>query len=497
MTGLRSVIANQEFRRLDLALVTATGFFTALLLLLAPIKIAAGVILALIGAIIILSSAMAGLLLVVLLVPFGLLSAQISGIQGISAAEIVLVLTIAVVLARVFALGSGRLRLPAVAIGPVALILVMLLSTSQAIAIGPAVKEILRWLEVAVAIVVAMAAVRDQISLQWLLIIQALAIAAQAMVGIYQFFTQTGPPSFIIGPFLRAYGTFGQPNPYAGYLVVAGLPLVFWSVSKIWRWLVGSEKLAIWELFVVVASAGAGLGLLMSLSRGAWLGIAAGALVAAVVLQRRLGNVLRLGLGAGLLAGLTLVLELVPEFILRRFEPVLAYFRWFDPAGVVPNAENWAIVERMAHWDAAWRMFLDHPLLGVGPGAYVVEYEHYAIMPWWTDPLGHAHNIYLHMLAEVGIIGLLIYLAMVILWFAASWTFVHASLTGQARRWLPLQAGVLAMLTALSVHNFFDNLYVQGINIQVAIWVGIAARLYAMTQSSQDKAIPSTHQKTG
>ena len=42
--------------------------------------------------------------------------------------------------------------------------------------------------------------------------------AGQAFMGLVQFAVPFGPGGFAIGPFMRAHGMFGQPNPFAGYL---------------------------------------------------------------------------------------------------------------------------------------------------------------------------------------------------------------------------------------------------------------------------------------
>lgn len=51
-----------------------------------------------------------------------------------------------------------------------------------------------------------------------------LAPAAEAALGLAQFVRGYGPPSFRLAaglPFVRAYGTIGQPNSFAGYLNMA------------------------------------------------------------------------------------------------------------------------------------------------------------------------------------------------------------------------------------------------------------------------------------
>ena len=63
---------------------------------------------------------------------------------------------------------------------------------------------------------------------------------------------------------------------------------------------------------------------------------------------------------------------------------------------------------RLRLWQTALRMALDHPLLGVGTGRYAFFFQEYAgelargFGPFW----GTAHSLYLHLLAEQGLIGL-------------------------------------------------------------------------------------------
>ena len=51
------------------------------------------------------------------------------------------------------------------------------------------------------------------------------------------------------------------------------------------------------------------------------------------------------------------------------------------------------------------------PIIGVGFGNYEVIYDDFRL-PNWKEPLGHAHNYYLNIFAETGIIGVSAYLLM-------------------------------------------------------------------------------------
>jgi O-antigen ligase len=214
----------------------------------------------------------------------------------------------------------------------------------------------------------------------------------------------------------------------------------------------------------------AGLALLLSLSRGAWLGAALATMVMVALWNwKRVALLLFLALvaatGMALVGGQALTIF---SFALERSTGFLSYLTFGDVRGVVPTPETWALIERLAHWQVAWEMFADHPWLGVGIGNYAAAYPSYAL-PFWEDPLGHAHNYYLNILAETGLAGLAAYLALVVgtFWLAwRSWTVTRGF-------WRAVAVGALGLLVAFSVHSLFDNLYVQGMNIHLGIVLGM------------------------
>lgn len=61
--------------------------------------------------------------------------------------------------------------------------------------------------------------------------------------------------------------------------------------------------------------------------------------------------------------------------------------------------------ERMLIWKSAQQMFFDHPIVGVGLGHFENFYLTSYISPLAKEQVGHAHNNFLHMLAETGFIG--------------------------------------------------------------------------------------------
>lgn len=354
---------------------------------------------------------------------------------------------------------------------PLAILLTAMLATTlRAVALGPAAKEIIRWLEV---LIVYLAGAGLLTSPRRRALVVGLLLAAgivEAALGYVQFLFRLGPPAFRTGGFLRAYGTFGQPNPFAGYLGTL-LPLALTLVLFAWRErVIRSRPLFPLLALVFLALLGA---LLATMSRGGWLGFAFAVVVVASLFDRRALMATVAGGAAGVVVIFLGAFNLLPPQVAERLNQIVAYFGLFDVRTVVPNAANWAVVERMAIWQAAWGMFEANPLLGVGPGNYAVLYDRF-MMPGWFNSMGHAHNLYLNLLAETGVLGLGAFL---VFWFAAilvTWRRFRSPARGATwwQRAVPL--GVLGVIAQVSLHNMFDNLMVHGLNVQLALLLALS-----------------------
>ncbi len=172
-----------------------------------------------------------------------------------------------------------------------------------------------------------------------------------------------------------------------------------------------------------------------------------------------------------LLAGAT---DRLPGAVTGRVASIGESFMVWDVADAEVTDANFATVERVAHWEAAAAMWSDRPWLGQGPGHYELVYDRYRL-PRWSAPLGHAHNYYLHLLAEDGLVGLAGYL----LFFGACLVFAvraawrpHTPLEGA------LGLGLTGVLGAIAVHNLVDNVFVHETTVHLGLLLGltVAAR---------------------
>jgi O-antigen ligase len=373
------------------------------------------------------------------------------------------------------------------------LVTILFLAGGGATSYPLAIKETLKWVLLIMAYVFTRMSIRSAEAVRGVLAALFVVGSAEAIMGAVQFVLGIGPPAFAIGGFMRAHGMFGQPNPFAGYLgTILPLALVMMiGPSAGWlRWVAAPS-------FVLIA-----MGIILSLSRGAWLGLAVSF---GVMLLAWSPRARRLVLPLTVLGIVVIVLGMLgalPATLSTRITAVTSNFGVFDVRTVDVTSDNFAIVERMAHWQAGWLIFLDHPFLGVGPGNYPAVYEQYYIPPWIL-PLGHAHNYYLNMAAEAGVPGLLALLLVLVLAFrgvlrrlrtattlvseAESRDARKADLVGKPPSLPPalldppmpaafarlLAIGLLGSLTMFSVHNMFDNLLVHGVGIQLGVLLGL------------------------
>jgi len=168
----------------------------------------------------------------------------------------------------------------------------------------------------------------------------------------------------------------------------------------------------------------------------------------------------------------------VPAGIQQRVQNTLTEFTGFGDMRAVPiSDENFAIVERLAHWQAAVNMANAHPLVGVGLGNYEAAYPDYGLVSW-PRALGHAHNDYLNVLAETGVVGLSGYLAgwAVTVW----WTLRALRQPDPVMRGLTL--GLLGTWTHLAIHSFVDKLYVNNLFLHIGVMLGLLAVAYQQAQ---------------
>ena len=179
-----------------------------------------------------------------------------------------------------------------------------------------------------------------------------------------------------------------NPNQLGTYLVVVVVVAAVLTANRSW------SPTARAGVFAVTALGG--IAVLMTLSRGALVGLAAALILAPLAIGR----------GRRSIALLFVVLAAVGS---------VAFYAAVAPPGSVQRVthpERGGGTGREDLWRVGWRMVKDKPVAGVGAGNFPVASIHYLLRPGASnrdeiivDKQKVAHNIYLTVLSELGTIG--------------------------------------------------------------------------------------------
>jgi O-antigen ligase len=236
----------------------------------------------------------------------------------------------------------------------------------------------------------------------------------------------------------RTHGPFESPNYLAFYLVPVVFFLLYRVVEVVSHVL---RALHVAELAIVLTA------LLMTGSRGAYLGLAAGFFVWIPYLFGKLAIWQRLiaSLGMGLSAFLV-------------FATLLLY---------QDRAASSDDIRRIV-WSRAWELIQANPILGVGLGGF---HQAFVNLSWPILDVGHMaardvsnpHNLYFTLWLNVGLLGLL----------ALIWLVLAALRQAWRVRAVPLAWVTLSVLAAILVHGIVDTPIWKN-DLAVIFWLVVA-----------------------
>lgn len=193
-------------------------------------------------------------------------------------------------------------------------------------------------------------------------------------------------------------------------------------------------------------------GLLLTWSRGAWLGALAGS---AVLLARTAPK----RLWPGVLAVTAVVILSLPAT-----GPRLSWHL----ARILDSASPEGPTSRIPIWRVVPRIVIAHPVLGTGLGTFPLAYARYAEPHPGSENMPFAHNILLNFMAETGIAGLAALLHFLGIGVAAAIRW-HVRSPHEGAEHL-MSALVLAALTALLAQQMVDGT-VMGLHIAVGLYL--------------------------
>jgi putative inorganic carbon (HCO3(-)) transporter len=237
----------------------------------------------------------------------------------------------------------------------------------------------------------------------------------------------------------RIFSTMENPNIYAGYLVtviaLAGGMMLTAMQKKVKLWYIG--------LLCIFCTC-----LALTYSRGGWVSFLSVLATLALFRSKRL---------LWLLVAAPLIAVLVNPMLLERLTSI-----------VHPVDSSSQL--RMALWESSWAMLMEHPILGIGWGAYWMVYPAYDF--WINDSattIYHAHNMFLHIGAELGFLGLGAFT-----WLLVSVLRIALALNRRCSKHeiCGIALGLAAALIGIIINGLTDHIM---FNIQMSIFFWIIA----------------------
>ena len=209
--------------------------------------------------------------------------------------------------------------------------------------------------------------------------------------------------------------------------------------------------------------------LVVTRSRGAWLGLGVAFLY--ILFRMRSLSLLLFGAGSGL--------ALITSDFLRSV---------LSSRAAATSASDASMYGRFVLWHFAWRVSKANLLFGVGMDnfRYVKHFYGYPL-PWAVSKPFNAHNLYLEVLADLGIVGLAAFLWLFGSSLVSSWRSVRST----AARDLGL--GLSAGFIACAVHGLVESaMFNPGIFALLGVLFGLSMSLNRLTSVPTAVSLPRT-----
>ena len=226
----------------------------------------------------------------------------------------------------------------------------------------------------------------------------------------------------------RVVSTFENPNVLAEYLIMI-LPLILaaFIITK-------SSRTRLLTAFCGVCAVGC---LIYTWSRGAWLGFMFGVIIFMLMYSKK-----TLAAMLFCLLAVPFLPFVLPESITQRFLSI-------------GNLGDSSTSYRVYIWKGVLSMLRDFFVTGIGIGndSFKLVYPAYALSGIETAP--HSHNLYLQITVELGIFGLIVFIALLFIW-AQSCLTLHAT---EKRGTKLLGAALFCGLLAVLVQGMTDYIW--------------------------------------
>jgi len=299
-------------------------------------------------------------------------------------------------------------------------------------------------------------------SLEILLALVCTAGALVAAYGVYQYvFGALVSAAWVDSEMFaelgtRVYSTLDNPNVLAEYLLL----VIPFAAAGIY-----TAKNLLSKVYFVGCFGAMCLCMVLTSSRGGWLGLLFAAAIFLVMLDRRF---VLLGI-----AGLIVLYFTLPSHILARFMSI-------------GNMQDGSSAYRLSIWLGTITMLKRYWFTGIGPGTAAFN-RVYPIYSYGAAVAQHSHNLYLQIMCDAGICGIVLFLMIIFVYFRTVCSALSRCADKRMRVTLVAAVAAVAGFLAQSFteHSFYN--YRVTLMFWVILGIGVSAARLAKTAQNGDK----------
>ena len=296
--------------------------------------------------------------------------------------------------------------------------------------------------------------IENEKQFKFILYIFSIAAVITAFYGLYQYmfgdlYSQAWLDKEMFEDIkMRVYSTFENPNVYGEYLILA-IPII---AGLLW-----TEKGIFKKLFWLGSLGVTMLALALTFSRGCWLGIILAIGLLAIMIDRKF-----------ILLGIVVLLFLpfvLPESIINRFLSI-------------GNMGDSSTSYRVYIWMGTLAMLADYWFSGIGLG--ITSFNTiYPIYSYNDISAPHSHNLYLQLVVEFGIVGLIVFLGML-------YNFYKETIISICKKKNILTSSLIAGVSGFMLQSMFDHTW-YNYRVVLIFWIIIAFGLVSTKVSKSDE----------
>ncbi|MBU0707714.1 O-antigen ligase family protein [Patescibacteria group bacterium] len=316
--------------------------------------------------------------------------------------------------------------------------------------VSPTLTEIVRISSMFIIYLLASEIIVTKLRFKRWLTALGISLIIPVVVAIIQFITASGLSFADVNN--RLYGTFGHPNALAFYLVLTiGIFLTYYFNQRP----IKPNKTFLLGIGLLL------LILLLTYTRGAWIGLAIYLILTGLFWYRKLLLII-----SGIIVVIMLIFPTVNQFTFNEYNFDLYQIPIVER--LTDDSEESSVDWRIKVWTEMSRKIEDRPYFGYGLGTFPFLREQ-MIKGFFIST--EAHNDYLRLTIEVGIIGLLIYL---IILLKNIFNLIKSYINSTYQHNKIWFLGAIGLALAFMFMSFFDNI-LQGTAVMWAFWAFMAA----------------------